>query len=391
MGLFGRLFSEFIDVIDWTDDSGDTMVYRFERYGNEIKYGAKLIVRESQVAVFVNEGEVADVLGPGTYALETKNLPILTTLQYWDHAFNSPFKAEVYFINTRRFTDLKWGTKQPLMIRDPEFGGMRIRAFGTYCVRVVDAPKFIREITGTDGVFTTDEISNQLRNLITSRFASIVGGSDIPVLDMAANYDQMGEFLTRKIAPEFGEYGLELTKVLIENISLPEKVSDALDKRTSMGMTGNLDEYLKYQTGVAMETAAQNPGGGASEGIGMGVGLAMANKMTESMSNGGGASGGALGGATGANSTPPPVPVEPKYHVVIEGESRGPFSSSQLGTRVGTGELTPDSLVWTEGMESWAAASTVAVLQPMFASRSGSTPPPIPASAPTTAPKAPKA
>ncbi len=373
MGLFNRLFSEFIDVIDWTDDSGDTMVYRFERYGNEIKYGAKLIVRESQVAVFVNEGEVADVLSPGTYALETKNLPILTTLQYWDHGFNSPFKAEVYFINTRRFTDLKWGTKQPLMIRDPEFGGMRVRAFGTYCVRVVDATKFIREIAGTEGVFTTDEISDQLRNLITSRFASIVGGSDIPVLDMAANYDQMGEFLTKRIGPEFGEYGLELTKVLIENISLPPKVSEALDKRTSMGMTGNLDEFLKYQTGVAMETAAQNPAGGASEGIGMGVGLAMANRMSESM-----AQPTATGAGAASASVPPPVPVEPKYHVVIEGESRGPFSVSQLSKRVGTGELSPESLVWTEGMEGWVAASTVAVLQPVFASKSGSTPPPIP-------------
>jgi len=216
-------------------------------------------------------------------------------------------------------------------------------------------------------VFTTDEISDQLRNLITSRFASIVGGSDIPVLDMAANYDQMGEFLTRKIGPEFGEYGLELTKVLIENISLPPKVSEALDKRTSMGMTGNLDDYLKYQTGVAMETAAQNPGGGASEGIGMGVGLAMANKMTDSMSSGGGAQA----------SSPPPVPVEPQYHLVIEGESRGPFSVTQLGNRIGSGELTPESLVWTDGMDSWATANTVAVLQPMFSSRT-STPPPVP-------------
>lgn len=379
MGLFNRLFSEFIDVIDWTDDSGDTMVYRFERYGNEIKYGAKLIVRESQVAIFVNEGEVADVLSPGTYALETKNLPILTTLQYWDHGFNSPFKAEVYFINTRRFTDLKWGTKQPLMIRDPEFGGMRVRAFGTYCVRVVDATKFIREIAGTEGVFTTDEISDQLRNLITSRFASIVGGADIPVLDMAANYDQMGEFLTKRIGPEFGEYGLELTKVLIENISLPPKVSEALDKRTSMGMTGNLDEFLKYQTGVAMETAAQNPGGGASEGIGMGVGLAMANRMSESMAQptAGGAGAGAVS-ASATGSAPPPVPAETKYHVVIEGESRGPFSASQLSKRVGTGELNPESLVWTEGMENWVAASSVAVLQSMFATKSGATPPPVP-------------
>lgn len=366
MGLFNRLFSEFIDVIEWTDDSSDTMVYRFERYGNEIKYGAKCIVRESQIAVFVNEGEVADVLSPGTYALETKNLPVLTTLQYWDHGFNSPFKAEVYFINTRRFTDLKWGTKQPLMIRDSEFGGMRIRAFGTYSVRVTDATRFIREIVGTEGVFTTDEISNQLRNLITSRFATIVGTSNVPVLDMAANYDQMGELLTRRIGPEFGEYGLELTKVLVENISLPPKVSEALDKRTSMGMTGNLDDYLKYQTGVAMETASANPGGGASEGIGMGMGFAMANKMGESLSTSGGA------------GTPPPVPVEPKYHVVIDGQARGPFSLEQISKRIGGGEMNAESLVWTEGLESWASASSIAAIQALFAGKSGSTPPPVP-------------
>ena len=275
MGLFSKLFSEFVDIIEWIDNSNDTMVHRFERYGNEIKYGAKLIVRESQFAVFVNEGEVADVLGPGTYELETKNLPILTTLQNWHHGFESPFKAEVYFCSARRFTDLKWGTKQPLMIRDSEFGGMRVRAFGNYSVRITDPLKFIKEIVGTEGVFTTDEVSNQLRNIITSRFADVVGNAGIPVLDMAANYDQMGEFLTSRIGPEFGEYGLELTKVLVENISLPPAVAEALDKRTSMGMTGNLDQFLKYQTGVAMETAASSPGSGASEGIGMGVGLSL--------------------------------------------------------------------------------------------------------------------
>ncbi len=372
MGLFGRLFAEFIDVIEWTDDTGDTMVYRFERYGNEIKYGAKLIVRESQVAVFVNEGEVADVLMPGTYALETKNLPILTTLQYWDHGFKSPFKAEVYFINTRRFTDLKWGTKQPLMIRDSEFGGMRIRAFGTYCVRVVDAPKFIREITGTEGVFTTDEISNQLRNLITSRFATIVGASNIPVLDMAANYDQMGEFLTTRIAPEFGEYGLELTKLLVENISLPPKVTEALDKRTSMGITGNLDNYLKYQTGVAMETAAENPGGGASEGIGMGVGLAMANKMSDSLNT---PTSSAITG--GAGAAPPPVPSAPAYHMVVNGQSAGPFSMQQLQSKVSDKSLTAETLVWAEGMGEWAPAASVPALSKLIGNKPNQ-PPPIP-------------
>lgn len=366
MGLFSKLFHEFVDVIEHLDDSSNTMVYRFERYGNEIKYGAKLIVRESQFAVFVNEGEVADVLGPGTYELETRNLPLLTTLQNWHHGFQSPFKAEVYFCNARRFTDLKWGTKHPLMLRDSEFGGLRIRAFGTYGVRITDALKFIREIVGTEGVFTTDEISQQLRNLITSRFATIIGSSDIPVLDMAANYDQLGEFLTRRIAPEFGEYGLELTRILVENISLPPAVSEALDKRTSMGMTGNLDRYMQYQTGASMEAAAQNPGGGASDGIGMGIGLAMANRMNTSLSGGGGV------------NTPPPLPgSQVVFHVVVDGAARGPYSVDVLKQQVAAGTLSGDSLVWSPNMSEWQAASSVDTLNSILASAPVS-PPPVP-------------
>ena len=364
MGLFSKLFHELVDVIEWTDDSSDTMVYRFERYGNEIKYGAKLIVRESQFAVFVNEGEVADVLGPGTYELETKNLPLLTTLQNWHHGFESPFKAEVYFCNARRFTDLKWGTKQPLMLRDAEFGGLRIRAFGTYGVRVIDSLKFIREIVGTEGVFTTDEISNQLRNLITSRFATIIGSAGIPVLDMAGNYDQLGEFLTKRIAPEFGEYGLELTRILVENISLPPAVSEALDKRTSMGMTGNLDRYVQYQTGVAMEAGANNAGGGASDGIGMGIGLAMANRMTNDANVG---------------AVPPPVPQPVEFHVVSEGKAAGPFTVAELKLRVSNGAMTPATLVWSPDMSEWAAASSVDTLSTLFDSTAVK-PPPLPAS-----------
>lgn len=367
MGLFSRLFHEFVDVIEWTDDSSNTMVYRFERYGNEIKYGAKLIVRESQFAVFVNEGEVADVLGPGTYELETKNLPVLTTLQNWHHGFQSPFKAEVYFCNARRFTDLKWGTKHPLMLRDSEFGGLRVRAFGTYGVRITDSLKFIREIVGTEGVFTTDEISSQLRNLITSRFATIIGAANIPVLDMAANYDQLGEFLTTRIAPEFGEYGLELTRILVENISLPPAVSEALDKRTSMGMTGNLDRYLQYQTGASMEAAAQNPGGGASDGIGMGIGLAMANRMNDSLAKPSG------------NPEPPPLPgnQSPVYHCVQNGEAAGPFSLDVLKLLVQSGTLKTDTLVWTSSMSEWQPAGSVSALDGIW-DKTPASPPPIP-------------
>ena len=369
MGLFDKLFGELVDIIEWTDDSPNTMVYRFERYGNEIKYGAKLIVRESQYAVFVNEGQVADVLGPGTWELETKNLPVMTTLQNWQHGFRSPFKAEVYFCSARRFTDLKWGTKQPLMVRDKEFGGLRLRAFGTYSTRIVDPLKFIREIVGTEGIFTTEEISNQLRNLITSRFATIIGNSGIPVLDMAANQDQLGEFLRSRIAPEFGEYGLELTKLLVENVSLPPKVSEALDARTARGMTGNLDDFLKYQTGVAMEAAASNPGSG-SDAIGMGVGIAMANQM-------GNAIGGGAGAGAGASPAPPPLKRPPRFHVALEGEAQGPFALEALEAMVDTGRIEKATLVWSPELSGWTAAKDVPGVAALFG-ENGAAPPPLP-------------
>lgn len=365
MGLFDKLFGEFVDVIEWTDDSNNTMVYRFERYGNEIKYGAKLTIREGQAAVFVNEGEVADVLGPGMYELETRNLPILSTLLSWDHAFSSPFKAEVYFVNTRRFVDLKWGTKNPLMIRDSEFGAARVRAFGTYAIKVSDPLKFMREIVGTDGHFQVEEISNQLRNLITSRFSSAVGAAGIPVLDMAANYEQLGDVIHERIAPEFGEYGLELTRLLVENISVPPAVEEALDKRTSAGMVGNLDKYLKYQTGVAMEAGADNPGGAAGAGIGMGAGLAMGQQMANSMQS-----------ATAPAATPPPLNSAPEYHVAVNGQATGPFSMQALQQQRSNGSLQKDTLVWTVGMEDWSEAGRIAELAGLFESKA---PPPLPA------------
>ncbi len=384
MGLFDKLFGEFVDIIEWIDDTSDTMVYRFERYGNEIKYGAKLTVREGQAAVFVNEGEVADVLGPGMYELETRNLPVLSTVLNWDHGFSSPFKAEVYFVNTKRFVDLKWGTKNPLMLRDAEFGAARVRAFGTYGVRVTDPLVFIREIVGTDGNFQVDEISDQLRNLITSRFSSAVGAAGIPVLDMAANYEQLGDVIGKRIGPEFGEYGLELTKLLVENISVPPSVEEALDKRTSAGMVGNLDKYMTYQTGVALEAGATNSSGAAGAGIGMGAGLAMGHQMANSMGQPQGQpqqgnqhwhNDGRRVDANpaSAKSLPPPLPGGKRYHVAVDGEASGPYSLEGLQQQLGNGSITPKSLVWTSGMEDWVEASEVADLSGLFRA-----PPPLP-------------
>jgi membrane protease subunit (stomatin/prohibitin family) len=369
MGLWDKLLGEFIDVIQWTDDSNDTLVYRFERHGNEIKFGAKLTVREGQVAVFVNEGQLADTFQPGMYELKTNNLPILSTLQAWQHGFESPFKAEVYFFSTRRFTDLKWGTQNPVMLRDPEFGPIRLRAFGSYAIRVKDAPTFLREIVGTDGRFTTDEITNQLRNMVVSRFANILGQSKIPALDLAGNYDQLGQFLLQRIAPEFEAVGLELTNLLVENISLPREVEAALDKRSSMGIVGNLDQYTQFQAAEALRDAATNPSGG-SEAMNLGLGLAMAQRLSET-----------LGRPTqpapapqAAPPAPPPLPGANRYFVAANNQQAGPFGLDELQQQVQGGQLTRATLVWTQGMANWTPAGEVAELNALLAHL----PPPLP-------------
>ncbi len=365
MGFWDKLFGEFVDVIEWIDDSTkDTMVYRYERYGNEIKYGAALTVRETQVAVLVNEGKIADVFQPGMYKLETNNMPVLSTLQGWPHGFESPFKAEVYFFNTKRFVDLKWGTKNPIMLRDKEFEAVRLRAFGTYEIRVLDAVAFLREVVGTDGHFTTNEITNQLRNLILSRFANALGESQIPVLDLAANYDDLSTFVTAKIAPEFAEYGIQLTRMLVENISLPPEVEKALDKRTSMGVIGGLREYADFQAAEAMTQAASNPGGGASDGVGLGMGIAIANRMSESL--------GAAG--SGVPAGPPRVPIEAKFYVAVNGHQTGPFTLAEMSTKVASEDVVAQTLVWTHGQADWEAAKKVAELNELFDQQ----PPPVP-------------
>jgi membrane protease subunit (stomatin/prohibitin family) len=363
VGLWSKLFGEFVDIIEWTDESSDTLVYRFERHGNEIKYGAKLTVRESQMAVLVSEGQVADVFEPGMYELETPNVPILSTLQAWPHGFESPFKAECYFFSMRRFTDLKWGTKNPVIVRDPEFGPVRLRAFGTYTIRVEDPVRFLREIAGTDSRFRTDEITAQLRNLIVSRFSQVVGESEVPVLDLAASYEDLSDFVTKKIAPEFTEYGLALLRLLVENVSLPPAVEDVLDKRTSMGIVGNLRDYAAFQAAEAMAAAAANPGGGAAEGIGLGVGMAMAQKMADTLGD---------GRDPGAGG-PPPLP-ERAFFAGLEGRQAGPFTLEQIEEQVRSGSITRRTLVWSQELGEWTPAAQVQALASVFSL----TPPPLP-------------
>ena len=383
--IWDMLKGEFIDVIDWTDDTRDTMVYRFQRRDNAIKYGAKLTVREGQAAVFVHEGQLADVFQPGLYQLETNNMPIMTTLQSWDHGFSSPFKSEIYFVSTRRFQDLKWGTKNPIMMRDPEFGPVRMRAFGTYSIRVADPGLFLQEVVGTDGEFTVDEVQFQLRNVVVSRFSNALASSGIPVLDLAANTDQMAEYLQKRIAPEIAAYGIEIPSLFVENVSLPEAVEQAMDKRTSMGVIGDLGKYAQFQAAESMRAAAENPsgGGGMGAGLGMGMGMAMANQMATPSPWGQAPQPSPWGQApaqpapaAAAPPPPPPPPVEVVYHIAEAGQTTGPFSLASLGRMVAEGKFTRETLVWSAGMQGWTAASEVDALARLFTVAPPPPPPP---------------
>ena len=367
MGLLDKIKGEFIDIIEWLDPSNDTMIHRFERYNNEIKYGAKLTVRESQVAVFINEGQIADVFQPGIHTLETENMPILTTLKGWKYGFHSPFLAEVYFCNTKNFTDQKWGTKNPIMMRDAEFGVVRIRAFGNYAFKIKDPVKFIKEVAGTDGSFTTDKITEQLKDITITRFTNILGQSKIPVLDLASNYDDLSKFVFEKIGPEFGDYGIELTKFLVENISLPPEVEEAMDKRTSMGVIGNLGAFTQYQTAMGIEDAAKNPGGNAGAGIGMGMGFAMANQMGQNMNQN--------QNVNQQQGVPPPLA---QFYVAVNGQQTGPFGEQQLTQMIQSNQLTKDTLIWKNGMAAWTAAGQVPEVAKLFAP----VPPPLPPQVP---------
>jgi membrane protease subunit (stomatin/prohibitin family) len=325
------------------------MVWRFDRRDQAIKMGAKLTVREGQSAVFIHEGQLADVFTPGLYQLETNNMPILTTLQNWDHGFQSPFKSEIYFVNTTRFNDQKWGTKNPIMARDPEFGPVRLRAFGTYSMRVTDPGKFITEIVGTDGEFTADEISFQIRNIIVQEVSQVLAKSGIPVLDMAGNVADLGKIIANAIAPRVAEYGLSIPEFYIENISLPEEVEKALDKRTSMGVVGDLNRYLQFNAAESMGQPGSAMGAAMGAGMGMGMGAGMAQNM------------GPWGAGPAASAPPPPPPPPPAagkaWHLAVDGATSGPFAEADLARLAGEGRLTRATMVWTPGQDGWKMAA----------------------------------
>lgn len=281
MGLMDKILSQFIEVIEWTDQTNDTLVYRFPVYNKEIKMGAQLTVRESQTAIFINEGRLADVFTPGRYTLSTQNMPIMTTLRSWKHGFNSPFKAEVYFVNMRQFTDQKWGTSNPVMMRDPELGPIRLRAFGIFSFKIKDPSMFLKDMVGTDGNFTTEEITGQMRKLAVSGFADMLAESKIAALDLTANFDELGAAARTKLQGTYEAHGLELVRFAVENISFPPEVEAILDKRTSMGIAGDMQKFTQFQVALSAEEAAKNPSGGgmAAAGVGLGAGAMLAQTL----------------------------------------------------------------------------------------------------------------
>jgi len=376
MGLWDKLIAELIDIVQWLDDTDDTLVYRFERYGNEIKYNAKLVVREGQMAVFINEGQLADVFKPGTYTLTTRNLPVLATLKGWKYGFESPFKAEVYFCSTRQFTNLKWGTPGPVTMRDQEFGAVRVTAFGLYSIRIKDPALFIREIVGTDGTFTTEQIEDNLRGKIGTRIKEVMPEAGIPVIDLESRVVQLGETLKVRIAPAIEALGLDLTEVQVQDVGLPEELERAIDKAGAMRAIGSMQVYTQYETASSINDAAKNPGGLAAAGVGVGMGLGMGGQMA-------GAVGGMLAGQSqpqaqpgvgGAPLTPPPLPPQIQLFVAVNGQQTGPFDLAVLQQMARSGQLTRDSLVWKQGLAAWTAAGQVAEISALF----GAVPPPVP-------------
>jgi membrane protease subunit (stomatin/prohibitin family) len=287
MALMDFIKKQFIDVIHWTEEGDDVLAYRYPMQDFEIQYGAQLTVRNSQMAVFVNEGQVADVFSAGLHKLTTQTLPVLTNLKNWDKLFESPFKSEVYFFSTRLRLDRKWGTPNPITIRDKDFGMVRMRAFGIYSYKLTDPEKFYREISGTRETYLVDDLDGQLRNLVIATMTDLFGESGVPFIDMAANQVEFGKAMREKLVPVFARYGLELDAFAVQNVSLPEELQKILDTKIGMNMIGDMGRYTQYQTANAIPLAAQNEGGlaglGAGLGAGVGVGQAMAGAMSQSI------------------------------------------------------------------------------------------------------------
>ncbi len=365
MGIFDVFKNEFIDIIDWVDDSSDTLIWKFPRHDNEIKMNAKLTVRESQQAVFLNEGKIADVYQPGMFTLSTQNMPILATLKGWKYGFDSPFKADVYFVSTRQFIDQKWGTKNAITVEDPRFGFIELRAFGTFAYKVTDAGKFLKEVAGTGTYYTTEEVNGQLRSLMITKFSGAVSSGNLTIEKFAGNIEELSKEIQTKLNQDFADYGLEITKFLVENISMPDKIKEEIFEYSRLNKI-DMSKLTQFKAAQSIETAAANQGIGGM-GVGMGVGMGMGNVVANAMTN-----------ATQANQnagTPPPIPGAISYFVAVNGQQSGPFDMSSLKTMVNSNQLTRETLIWTNSMAGWAAAGSVVELAGIFTN----TPPPLPA------------
>ncbi len=365
-----KLSHEFIDIVEWLDDTNDTIVHRFERYQNEIKNGAQLVVREGQEVVFVSEGQLADVFKPGTYTLNTKNLPVLTTLKGWKYGFNSPFKAEVYFVNTRLFLDEKWGTKNPFILSDERFGMVEIRAFGTYSFRIQDSGKFVVNVVGTDGNFTNYEVNEHLKSLIVTRFTNTIGEANLPIELYAANTTELSETCQEVMQPEFGRVGIELEKFYIENVSMPEELKKEIFEYSRLDKL-DMTKLAQFKAAKAMEEAAKNEGGTAGAGMGMGMGFVLAQQMGSMMNPGLGQQSAAQAGT----AVPPPMPTQAMYHFAVNGQQQGPVTIERLQELFANRTINKDTLVWKQGLSSWVALKDVEELKAFLG---GSTPPPLP-------------
>jgi len=376
MGLLSKLKGEFIDIVEWLEDDGETLAYRFERYGNELKNGAKLTVREGQVAVFINEGQIADIFQPGMYELTTANLPILSTLKGWKYGFNSPFKAEVIFMPTREAAGFGWGTPGPFRMRDPEFGLLEMTARGHFSFHIMAPEKFIRNVVGTDGEFTKEEIEDRLRKRFVTEAVSGIAESGKSFYDMAQHYDDISQVLKERVDPIFLEkYGIGLDDTSIQSIDLTERSADKVESRDELMFAGSrMNDYERKARADAMLGLANNEGMGggmAAGGMGMGMGMAMAGQMG--------------GQNQGSNQyqqqpqgglAPPPPPMPAAYFVFINGQQTGPMGMQQLQQMVAQGQVTGQSQVWKQGMPAWAALSTVPELAGLLSA--GGPPPPPP-------------
>ena len=302
MGLGSFFKKQFVDVIHWTESEDGVLAYRYPMQDMEIQYGAKLTVRESQMALFVNEGQVADAFGPGLYTLETQTLPLLTNLMHWDKLFQSPFKSDVYFFSTRLQTGQRWGTQNPITVRDREFGAVRVRGFGVYSWRLTNPLTFHQKVSGTREEYRVADVDAHLRKLVIARLSDTLAGSEVPFLDMAANTGMLATRVAERVRPEFEALGLTLESFTVENLSLPEELQKRLDERIGMNMVGDLGRYAQFQAAQSLPIAAANEGGGAGLGAGLGAGMAMGQAMGKAMTDAltrGGEAGGTAGGTAG--------------------------------------------------------------------------------------------